>query len=193
MGNVGNEGKSLAQSTTSSFPLIEEELGNVGNGQRLPAGAFSGLDLNRAAPQRSAWRGNPLLEEIDAENAARAAPAPLIPPAKVRAGVERELRALAARGCTGPEAHRDAAAITRALVRNSPALYVPQADPYRCHVCGDRETPDRPLVPVINAETMTGPDRHHWLHRACHDEHIRCQLEAVEAVMAAAGFGEASA
>ena len=58
----------------------------------------------------------------------------------------------------------------RVALRNSVALYVSQADPYRCHACGGRETSDRPLIPVLSAK----PEHPHWLHRGeCHDEHIR--------------------
>jgi hypothetical protein len=65
-------------------------------------------------------------------------------------------------------------------LRNSLALYVPQVDPYRCHVCAGRETSDRPLIPVLSAK----PDHPHWLHRACHDEHVRRIDERVALALA---------
>ena len=48
-------------------------------------------------------------------------------------------------------------------------VYEPQADPNRCHVCGERETVDLLFIAVLTSELGT----HHWLHHDCHDEHIR--------------------
>ena len=72
-------------------------------------------------------------------------------------------------------------------LRNSLALYVPQIDLYRCHVCSEPETPDRPLVPVLNPAVKSSDSHaHHWVHHvgACHDEHIRRIAERVEVALA---------
>lgn len=45
----------------------------------------------------------------------------------------------------------------------------PQADPNRCHVCGEREMADRLFIAVLTDR----PGAHHWLHADCHDEHMR--------------------
>ena len=48
-------------------------------------------------------------------------------------------------------------------------LCEPQADPNRCHVCGEREAADRLFIAVLTDR----PGAHHWLHAACHPEHSR--------------------
>ena len=105
----------------------------------------------------------------------------------VRAGVEREIRDLAAHGRTGPEAVRDAIAITRAKIRNSPLLVEAQTGASQCFVCNDPEDPDRPFIPVLSGAR----GRLHWMHLGCHGEHSRRLAAKVDATMSAAGFGEA--
>ena len=48
-------------------------------------------------------------------------------------------------------------------------VHQPQADPNRCHVCGERENVEAPFIAVLTEV----PEAHHWLHAGCHDEHIR--------------------
>ena len=93
-----------------------------------------------------------------------------ISPADVRAGVACELRALAVLGRTGPDALRDAVAITAAKVRNAPALNEQQAHNGRCHVCGEPLDGTRPEVAIPQAKG----DGHLWVHAGeCHSEHSR--------------------
>ncbi len=74
----------------------------------------------------------------------------------------------------------DVEAFRRAALRNSPALFEPQADPNRCHICGERETADAPFIAVLTAK----PGTHHWLHADCHPEHVRRLDARVEAALA---------
>lgn len=67
-----------------------------------------------------------------------------------------------------------------AMLRNDPALYEPQADPNRCHVCGERETADSPFVAVLTPL----PEHRHWLHRACHPEHVARMAAKAEVALA---------
>lgn len=111
-----------------------------------------------------------------------------IPPATVRAAVERELRALAEDGGTGPDALRDAVAITTAKIRNSPALAERQAHDGRCHICGEPLDGGRPEVAVLQPKGSG----HLWLHGgACHTEHMRRRAVLVERIMVRAGYGSA--
>lgn len=79
---------------------------------------------------------------------------------------------------------RDPTKPTKALkaadLRNSLALYIPQLDSNRCHVCGGREGPDFPFIPVLSAK----PECPHWIHEACHAEYVRLIDARVEAVLA---------
>lgn len=108
----------------------------------------------------------------------------LISAADVRAGVEREMRALAEDGCTGPDALRDAVAITRSKIRNSPVLGERQFHDGRCHVCGSALDDARPVVAVMQAK-----GGRLWLHSECHSEHSRRTAALVDSIMAAAGYG----
>lgn len=110
---------------------------------------------------------------------------PLIPPEQIRTAVEREVRALEAKGRIGPEAIRDAIEITRAKARNSEALSEHQVDSNLCHVCGQRNDDTEPVVAV-----MTGkPNTVLHMHAGCHDTHRQRMQEKVDAVMEAAGYG----
>ena len=109
-----------------------------------------------------------------------------IGPDHVRAGVDRELRLLAEKGRTGEQAMRDAIAITRAKIRNSPALAQDQPDTTRCLICGGLEDGDNPFLPFLSG----APNRPNWLHFGCHAEHVRRQSEKVDALMTAAGYGQ---
>ena len=61
-------------------------------------------------------------------------------------------------------------AVRLADLRNSMTIYEPQADPNRCHVCGERETAEALFIAVLTSR----PGSHHWLHAgSCHDEHMR--------------------
>jgi len=89
-------------------------------------------------------------------------------------------------GPTGPtEKHDfrrnvDVEAFRVAALRNSPALFEPQADPNRCHICGERETADAPFIAVLTAK----PGARHWLHADCHPEHVRRLDARAEAALA---------
>ena len=109
-----------------------------------------------------------------------------ISPADVRAGVARELRALAADGRHGSEALRDAIAITAAKIRNAPALVERQAHPGRCHACGEPLDDAHPVVAVMQAKGGGSL----WLHHGeCCDEHSQRRAALVDRIMAAAGYG----
>ena len=73
-------------------------------------------------------------------------------------------------------------AFLAADLRNSSALFTPQADSNRCHVCGERESMDEPFLAVLSAK----PEHPHWLHVACHAEHARRIDARVEAALQAA-------
>ena len=144
------------------------------------------LDLNRAAPQRSDWWTGELMAEVDRLVPPPGDPLP-ISPTDVRAGVARELRALADLDRTGPDALRDAIEITAAKVRNSAALAESQAMDGRCHVC--RETLDgtKPEVALMQGGAST---RLH-IHSACHAAHKARRTALVDRIMTAAGYGAA--
>ncbi len=158
-GKPGNEEKSLAETDSLPFPVKLLEPGKPGN-QEPVAGAFP--------------------VTVD--------PLP-ISPVDVRAGVARELRALAEDGREGPDALRDAIAITAAKIRNSPVLVERQVHDGRCHACGDALDDTRPVVAVMQAKG--GPL---WLHHgACCLEHSRRRAALVAEIMMAAGFGASTA
>ena len=109
-----------------------------------------------------------------------------ISPADVRAGVARELRALAVLGRTGPDALRDAVAITAAKVRNAPALTERQAHDGRYHTCGEPLDGTWPEVAILQAKG----GGHLSVHAGeCHSEHSRRRAALVEEIMTAAGYG----
>ncbi len=83
-----------------------------------------------------------------------------IGPDEVRAGVARELHALAEDGRHGPAALARAIAITAGKIRNSPVLVEHQAHPGQCHACGDALDDSQPVVAVMQAKGG-GPL---WLH-----------------------------
>ena len=114
-----------------------------------------------------------------------AAPSP-VAAATIRAGADRERHALARLGLFGPEAERQAVAITRAKLRNAADLAEVQANPARCHFCGDVLDDTGPVVAV-----MTGrPRAVLWLHSgACHVAHSCRSADRVDDLMATAGFG----
>ena len=179
VGSVGNGEKTLAGSTSYLFPQRIEEVGNVGKDDPRPEPPI--LDLNRASPQRSDWWTGPLMADLDRT----ALP---IPPEKVRAGVERELRALADLGREDPDALRDAIAITAAKIRNSEALVERQVHDGRCHVCGHPLDDTLPVISVLTGR----PGAHLHLHLGCHAEHVRRRAALVDKIMAAAGYGGAA-
>ena len=109
-----------------------------------------------------------------------------ISPADIRAGVARELQALAEDGRTGPDALRDAIAVTAAKIRNAPALNERQAHDGRCHACGKPLDGTWPEVAILQAKG----GGHLWVHAGdCHSEHSRRRAALVEEIMAAAGYG----
>ncbi len=154
-GKPGNQEKSLAETDSLPFPVKLLEPGKPGN-QEPVAGAFS-------SP------GDPLP----------------ISPADVRAGVARELRALAEDGRERPDALRDAVAITAGKIRNAPALSERQVHAGQCHACGGPLDDTRPLVAVLNPG---GPALH--LHGGeCHAAHSARKAALVGSIMTAAGYG----
>ena len=110
------------------------------------------------------------------------APLP-IAPSDVRAGVERELRALAEGGRTGPDALRDAVEITVAKIRNASALVERQAHDGRCHVCQDPLDGTRPEVAVMQGH----PGKPLHMHAGCHADHKARRTALVDRIMEAAG------
>jgi hypothetical protein len=96
--------------------------------------------------------------------------------------LERTAARLVAAGCATPDARARARAIVAGHLRNSVAFYVPQAHSDKCQVCGEREEPGRPFLPVLSAR----PDRPHWLHAACHADHVRRLSLRIEAAICVA-------
>ena len=178
-GTPGNEAKSLAESMLLQFPVKDREPGTPGTGSD-PCGRPA-LDLNQAAPQRLEW----LRDATVAALAPSLMPALPISPADVRAGVERELRALADLGRSGPDTLRDAIEITRAKIRNSAALVERQPADGRCHVCRGSLDDSRPEVSVMQGK----PGLPLHMHADCHAEHKRRRTEIVDRIMAAANLG----
>ncbi len=84
--------------------------------------------------------------------------------------------------CPPHEPTKPTKAILAADLRNSSELFIPQADPNRCHVCGERERPDQPFIAVLSAKR----EHRHWLHVECHAEHVRRMEARVEALIAQA-------
>lgn len=122
-------------------------------------------------------------------------PAKLANPAKVEPSEPRTLAGIATLAGVHAENHfseplhlatvaeatpQPSDAIRCADLRNSLTLYEPQADPNRCHFCGERETPAAPFIAVLTAK----PGAHHWLHADCHPEHVRRLDARVEAALA---------
>ena len=162
-GIPGTEGKTLARSTLSQFPVKDREPGTPGT-ESEPCGR-SILDMNPAAPPPP---GDPLpISEVE-----------------VRAGVKRELRALGDIGRTGPDALRDAIEITAAKIRNSAALAESQSMDGRCHMCQDPLDGTRPEVAVMQGKP--GSPLH--IHSACHADHKARRTALVDKIMAAAGY-----
>ena len=109
-----------------------------------------------------------------------------IPAADVKAGIERELRALAGLGRSGSDALRDAVAIVAGKIRNAPALVERQAHDGRCHACSEPLDETRPVVAVMQAKGGGCL----WVHGGeCHAEHSRRRAALVNGIMAAAGYG----
>jgi hypothetical protein len=106
-------------------------------------------------------------------------------PTDVRAGVARELRALADLGRAGPDALRDAVEITAAKIRNSAALAESQWNGSRCHVCDDSLNDDRVVVAVMQGH----PGKPLHMHAGCHAEHKARRTAIVDGIMTAAGYG----
>ena len=109
-----------------------------------------------------------------------------ITPADVRAGVARELRALAGDGRRSSDALRDAIAITAAKIRNAPVLIERQAHPGLCHACGDALDDGRSVVAVLQAKGGGALFLH---HAECCVEHSRRRAALVDRIMVAAGYG----
>ena len=162
-GNPGKEAKTLAEPTTSLFPEREKVPGN--DRENHPLCEQNLVNSNHLAISP----GDPLP----------------ISPADIRAGVARELRALAEDGREGSAALRDAVAITAAKIRNSEALAERQAHGGRCHVC-DGPLDDSSSVVAV----MTGKrGAHLHLHAGCCAAHSSRMAALVDRIMVAAGYG----
>ena len=112
--------------------------------------------------------------------------APAITAADVRAGVARELRALAEDGVIGPAALARAVAITAARIRNSLVLVEHQVSAGHCHACGGALDDAQPVVAVLQAKG----GGHLWMHGGeCHEAHGRRRLALVDEILREAGFG----
>ena len=182
-GSAGSGAKTLAGSTSPPFPQDLEDAGSAGSESGRSERPF--LDLNSAKPQRSDWWTGDLIAEVD-----RAAPPPGDPlpisPSDVRAGVARELRALAEDEREGPAALRDAIAITAAKIRNSETLAERQAHGGRCHVCDEPLDDSAPVVAVLS--WIRGGAL--YLHAGCHDAYRARRTDLIDRIMASAGYGE---
>ena len=108
-----------------------------------------------------------------------------ISPAAVRAGVERELQALAKLGRHGADALRDAIAITAAKIRNSEVLVERQANGSRCHACDESLNDGHPVVAVLTGKRGT----HLYLHADCLGAYSARRAALVDRIMATAGYG----
>lgn len=156
-GNPGKDEKSLAETTPPPFPVKVFEPGKPGS-RNAVADVFPLSGL----------------------------PLP-ISPSDVHAGVARELRALAEDGRDGPEALRDAVAITAAKIRNSEALAERQMHDGRCHVCDGSLDDTLPVVSV-----MTGKRGSHLhMHAGCLDAYSAHRCAMVDRIMTAAGYASA--
>ncbi len=175
--------KVLADTGTYLFPKEIEKTGNPGKDGALSGRPF--LDLNLAKPQRSDWWTGDLMAEVD-----HAAPPPGDPlpisPSDVRAGVARELRALAEDGREGPDAlagrHRDHG-------REDPEQRSPGGAPGAWRTVPRLRRAPRRQPPVI-AVLSGKPGAPASLHAACHDVYRARRTALVDRIMTAAGYGE---
>ena len=156
-GTPGNGGKNPAESTSLQFPVKDREPGTPGTESCL-------------CRQPIAPPGDPLP----------------ISPSDVRAGVGRELRALAEDGREGPGALRDAVEITRAKIRNSEALAERQVHGGRCHVCDGPLDDSAPVVAVLSGKRGS----HLHLHAGCCPAYTARRIALVDQIMRSAGYGE---
>ncbi len=109
-----------------------------------------------------------------------------IGPDEVRAGVARELHALADLGLSDAAALTRAVEITAAKIRNSPVLVERQVHDGRCHACGDALDDSRPIVALMQAKGGRVLFVHHG---GCCLEHSRRRAALVDRIMTAAGYG----
>ncbi|WP_237482649.1 hypothetical protein [Lichenibacterium dinghuense] len=104
---------------------------------------------------------------------------------EVRAGITRELHALADLGLSDAAALARAVEITAAKIRNSPVLVERQAHDGQCHACGQSLDDARPVVAVMQAKVGSL-----WVHGGeCHDAHRRRRATLVDRIMRSAGYG----
>ena len=108
----------------------------------------------------------------------------LIGPDEVRAGVARELHALADLGLSDAATLARAVAITAGKIRNSSVLVERQPADGRCHVCHDPLDDSRPEISVMQGKP--GSPLH--MHAGCHAEHKRRRMAMVDRIMTAAGY-----
>ena len=141
-------------------------------------------DLNLAKPQRfEPWAGD-LIADVGRAVVLPGQPLP-ISPADVRAGVARELRALAEVGREGPKALRDAIEITQGKIRNSPALAERQANGSACSVCSRPLDDSLPEIAVLTAKRGSVL----LMHAGCHGPYEVRRMTLVDQIMAEAGYG----
>ena len=109
-----------------------------------------------------------------------------IGPAEVRAGIAREVGALADLGLSASEALARAIAVTASRIRNAPVLAERQAHDGRCYACSKPLDGTRPEVAILQAKGG-GPL---WMHGGeCHEMHSRRRAALVDEIMVAAGYG----
>ncbi len=79
-------------------------------------------------------------------------------------------------GPTGPSGPSEKQSVCENHERSASRFtpFEPQADPNRCHVCGESEAAGRLFIAVLTST----PGAHHWLHPECHAEHRRRCTEA---------------
>ena len=162
-GTPGNEVETPVDTTSLQFPVRDREPGTPGTD--IGSCRHSTSDLNHLAPSPET-------------------PFP-ISPADVRAGVARELRALAEVGREGPEALRDAIEITQGKIRNSPALAERQANGSACCVCNAPLDDSLPEIAVLTAKRGLVL----WMHAGCHGAYEVRRMTLVDQIMAEAGYG----
>ncbi len=171
-----------AGSTPPLFPVRDKEPERPE--REVEACGRPSLDLNTAAPQRSDWWSGPAMAEAD-RLASPAEPLP-ISPDDVRAGISRELHALADLGLSDAAALVRAVEITAGKIRNSPVLIERQIHAGQCHACNGPLDDTRPMVAVLQAKGGSPL----WLHHgACCLEHSRRRAALVSKIMRAAGYG----
>jgi hypothetical protein len=146
---------------------------------RCPDPDLSELTELSEQPLRASQPGWP--EPIGANGAIGTAPP--ISAEEVRATVEWAVhRFIADDALPLPEAQARAVALVRGELLNDPRLTPKQPNATQCLVCAEAGRHDNPLVPVL-----TPAEEHLWLHlEHCHAQHLKCQAEKADKLLATA-------